>query len=128
MVKLFVGNLGDSGTVTPGDLKQLFEQYGSVSECECVKNYAFVHMGESKAAQKALHELNGAQIKGNINILLFYCTLWLRPGAIFPIEPNRILNRVNSPKWYRPMVSNPSCNSLNLLPKIPILYKTPLLV
>ena len=43
--RIFVGNLGDDaafydGNITPGDLRPLFEQYGTVTECECIKNYA----------------------------------------------------------------------------------------
>ena len=64
MVKLFVANLGDAYTVTSDDLRELFEKYGSVSECERVKNYAFVHMDDLDAAQEALHDLNGKLIKG----------------------------------------------------------------
>ena len=32
-MKLFVGNLGDDGNITSGDLRPLFEQYGTVTEC-----------------------------------------------------------------------------------------------
>ena len=39
-MKLYVGNLGDDGNITSGDLRPLFEQYGTVTECECIKNYA----------------------------------------------------------------------------------------
>ena len=64
MVKLFVGNLGDSYEVTSNDLRLQFEKYGSVTECERIKNYAFVHMEDATAAEKALQELNGFVIKG----------------------------------------------------------------
>jgi len=64
MVKLFVGNLGDSYEVTSNDLRLQFERYGSVTECERIKNYAFVHMEDATAAEKALQELNGFVIKG----------------------------------------------------------------
>lgn len=40
LMKLYVGNLGDGGAVTSGDLRTLFEKYGEVTECECIKNYA----------------------------------------------------------------------------------------
>ena len=39
-MKLYVGNLGDGGTITSDDLRPLFEAYGTVTECECIKNYA----------------------------------------------------------------------------------------
>ena len=32
-MKLFVGNLGDDGNINSGDLRPLFEQYGTVTEC-----------------------------------------------------------------------------------------------
>uniref|UniRef100_A0A0K0DHB7 RRM domain-containing protein n=1 Tax=Angiostrongylus cantonensis TaxID=6313 RepID=A0A0K0DHB7_ANGCA len=40
MVKLFVGNLAD--TVDSTKLKQVFQQFTKVTECDVVKNYAFV--------------------------------------------------------------------------------------
>ena len=45
--RLFVGNLGDDaavydGNITPGDLRPLFEKYGTVTECECIRNFAYV--------------------------------------------------------------------------------------
>ena len=39
-MKLYVGNIGDDGKITSADLRPLFEQYGTVTECECIKNYA----------------------------------------------------------------------------------------
>jgi hypothetical protein len=39
-MKLYVGNLGDDGTVRSNDLRPLFEEFGVVSECEVIKNYA----------------------------------------------------------------------------------------
>ena len=69
MVKLFIGDLGDSGVVTSSDLRPLFETYGSISECECVKTFAFVHMDDPEAAQQALKDLNGFEIKGNATFL-----------------------------------------------------------
>merc|ERR1711936_1276687 len=63
-MKLYVGNLGDDGNITSGDLRPLFEQYGTVTECECIKNYAFVHMEEESAATEAVNNLNGHSVKG----------------------------------------------------------------
>ena len=64
MVKLFVGNLGDTHDVTSNDLRLQFEKYGSVTECERIKNFAFVHMDDAAAADRAQQELNGFEIKG----------------------------------------------------------------
>ena len=41
MVKIFVGNL-DEGTTDANKLRSLFEQYGSVSECDVLSKYGFV--------------------------------------------------------------------------------------
>ncbi|KAJ8342263.1 hypothetical protein SKAU_G00321910, partial [Synaphobranchus kaupii] len=65
MVKIFVGNVNSS--TTEPELRQLFEKYGEVSDCDILKNYGFVHMEEEEAAQKAVsalhkHELNGSRI------------------------------------------------------------------
>ncbi len=38
--KLFVGNLEHDGRIRAEDLRPLFEQFGKVTECECIKNYA----------------------------------------------------------------------------------------
>ncbi len=39
-MKLYVGNLGDQGVITADDLRPLFERFGTVTECECIKTYA----------------------------------------------------------------------------------------
>lgn len=39
-MKIYVGNLGDDDLITAQDLKPLFEPYGTVTECEKIKNYA----------------------------------------------------------------------------------------
>ncbi|XP_066439946.1 RNA-binding protein 4B-like [Eleutherodactylus coqui] len=56
MVKLFIGNMPPEAT--PAELKALFEQYGKVTECDIITNYAFVHMEEKKAADEAVANLN----------------------------------------------------------------------
>ena len=63
-MKLYVGNLGNDGKITPRDLRPLFERYGQVSECRCIKNYAFVHMDDGERATEAVSGLNGTKIKG----------------------------------------------------------------
>ena len=65
-MKLFVGNLGGDDTVKSSDLRPLFERFGAVTECECVKEYgcAFVHMGDEASALTAMAELNGTNVKG----------------------------------------------------------------
>uniref|UniRef100_A0AAV2KKQ7 RNA-binding protein 14 n=1 Tax=Knipowitschia caucasica TaxID=637954 RepID=A0AAV2KKQ7_KNICA len=62
MVKIFVGNL--STEATQEELKELFEQYGSVMECSIIKNFAFVHMDDRKAAVKAIKNLHHHMLHG----------------------------------------------------------------
>jgi len=64
MVKIFVGNLPDGGLVKNEDLRPLFEAHGTVTECEVIKNYGFVHMDSDAAATAAIQELNGQDMKG----------------------------------------------------------------
>ncbi|XP_006004652.1 RNA-binding protein lark [Latimeria chalumnae] len=65
MVKIFVGNISSSASAT--ELKELFEKYGQVNECDILKNYGFVHMEKEDEAQKAIsalhrHEFNGSRL------------------------------------------------------------------
>ena len=69
-VKLFVGNL--SFESTEETVRSAFEKYGSVSDCflptdresGMSRGFAFVTM-QSKDAEKALAEMNGADVDGN---------------------------------------------------------------
>ncbi|KAM4564615.1 RNA-binding protein 14b [Fundulus diaphanus] len=60
--KVFVGNL--SGMCTTEDLKQLFQTFGKVLECDKVKGYAFVHMENKEDALQAIEALHGTSFKG----------------------------------------------------------------
>lgn len=62
MVKIFIGNL--SSTATAEELRVLFEKYGSVSECDIVKNYGFVHMPNTFEAEQAIQNLNQHEMHG----------------------------------------------------------------
>ncbi|XP_023338475.1 RNA-binding protein lark-like isoform X2 [Eurytemora carolleeae] len=64
MVKLFIGNLPDGNLVTNDDVRPLFAEYGTVTECEIIRNYGFVHMETEEAAETAIKELNGREVKG----------------------------------------------------------------
>jgi len=61
--KLYVGNVPRSMSST--DLKELFEKYGKVLECDIVKDYAFVHMEDSSKAKASIAALNDFNLKGN---------------------------------------------------------------
>ncbi|KAL7880578.1 hypothetical protein SRHO_G00028320 [Serrasalmus rhombeus] len=60
--KVFVGNL--SGMCTTEDLKELFQTFGKVLECDKVKGYAFVHMENKEDALQAIEALHGTSFKG----------------------------------------------------------------
>uniref|UniRef100_A0A8C5N4P0 Uncharacterized protein n=1 Tax=Leptobrachium leishanense TaxID=445787 RepID=A0A8C5N4P0_9ANUR len=62
MVKLFVGNLPAEASQT--ELKALFEQFGRVTECDIIKNFAFVHMEDKKSADDAVQNLNQYKLHG----------------------------------------------------------------
>lgn len=60
--KLFIGNLDEK--TQANDLKPLFEKYGTVVECDVVKNYGFVHMETEKEGRDVIQNLNGHVING----------------------------------------------------------------
>ncbi|AWO95781.1 putative RNA-binding protein 4.1-like [Scophthalmus maximus] len=62
MVKIFIGNLACN--TTPEELRELFEKYGKVSECDIVKNYGFVHMNNVAEAEEAIQNLHQHQLNG----------------------------------------------------------------
>ncbi|CAM9116057.1 unnamed protein product, partial [Bubo scandiacus] len=67
--KIFVGNV--SAACTSGELRSLFQQYGTVVECDVVKDYAFVHMENEADAKVAIENLNGKEVKGRrVNVEL----------------------------------------------------------
>uniref|UniRef100_A0AAY5LDT4 RNA binding motif protein 4.3 n=1 Tax=Esox lucius TaxID=8010 RepID=A0AAY5LDT4_ESOLU len=46
------------------ELRTLFEEYGTVSECAIVKNFAFVHMDNSDEAMDAIKGLDNFEFQG----------------------------------------------------------------
>lgn len=76
MTNIFVGNL--SFDITQGDLESTFGQYGAVERVHIVtdrdsgqpRGFAFVEMTERQAAQTAIEQLNGTELRGramNVN-------------------------------------------------------------
>lgn len=61
--KLFIGNIEEK--TSPADLRPLFEKYGTVVECDVVKNYGFVHMENEQQGRDAIQNLNGYVVNGN---------------------------------------------------------------
>ena len=62
MVKIFVGNLASSTTVE--ELRDLFTQYGKITECDIVKNFGFVHMNNMSEAEEAIRNLHHYELNG----------------------------------------------------------------
>ncbi|RWS30094.1 RNA-binding protein 4B-like isoform X2 [Leptotrombidium deliense] len=46
------------------ELRALFEKYGKVEECDVVKNFGFVHMGNEDESKIAIESLNGSEFMG----------------------------------------------------------------
>src|ERR1700761_1440742 len=69
-MNIFVGSLPFS--LEEADLKELFEAFGEVSTVKIIsdretgrsKGFGFVEMPDDESAQKAISELNGADVKG----------------------------------------------------------------
>ncbi|XP_023015636.1 RNA-binding protein lark [Leptinotarsa decemlineata] len=60
--KIFVGNLTDN-TKAP-QIRELFKKFGTVVECDIVRNYGFVHLESSGDVNEAIKELNGTNVDG----------------------------------------------------------------
>uniref|UniRef100_A0A673IVG6 RNA-binding protein 14 n=1 Tax=Sinocyclocheilus rhinocerous TaxID=307959 RepID=A0A673IVG6_9TELE len=60
--KIYVGNVPEG--VTAAKIKELFQPFGKVVECDIVKNYAFVHMQRESEALEAISKLNHSKLEG----------------------------------------------------------------
>ena len=62
--RLFVRNL--SYSVTNQQLKELFEDYGTVKSVNIIegKGFGFIEMASQEEAEKALESLNGVEFEG----------------------------------------------------------------
>ncbi len=69
-MNIFCGSLPFS--MQDGDLKELFEEYGEVTDAKIIKDkfsgrskgFGFVEMSDDNNAQQAIEELNGAEVNG----------------------------------------------------------------
>lgn len=62
-MKIYVGNVPPSAR--NADLKDLFEKFGRVLECDILKEFAFVHMEDSSDGKAAIAGLNDTLWKGS---------------------------------------------------------------
>jgi RNA recognition motif-containing protein len=62
-IKIYVGNIPQSARNS--ELKELFEKFGKVVECDILKEFAFVHMDDTNDAKAAIAGLNDSLWKGS---------------------------------------------------------------
>lgn len=62
--KLHVSNLGEG--VTTDVLRAKFQEFGTVVECDIVKDYAFIHMERMEDAMDAISKLDNTAYKGEL--------------------------------------------------------------
>ncbi|KAM9424189.1 RNA-binding protein 4.1-like isoform 2-T3 [Pholidichthys leucotaenia] len=62
MVKIFVGNVATDAKAK--DLRELFEKYGEVTECDVLVNFGFVHMAKLSEAEEAIKNLHRHELLG----------------------------------------------------------------
>ncbi len=62
-IKIYVGNIPQSARNS--ELKELFEKFGKVVECDILKEFAFVHMEDTNDAKAAIAGLNDSLWKGS---------------------------------------------------------------
>ena len=62
-VKIYVGNIPSAARNS--ELKELFEKFGKVFECDILKDFGFVHMEDTSDAKAAIAGLNDTLWKGS---------------------------------------------------------------
>lgn len=82
--KIFVGNLTEKTRVA--EVRTLFEKYGTVLECDVIRNYGFVHLEvmDNVNVNDAIRELNGMVIDGQaLKVQVSTSRVRQKPGIIF---------------------------------------------
>lgn len=97
-IKLYVGNV--PSVARNAELKELFEKFGKVTECDILKDYGFVHMDDTNSAKAAIAGLNDSLWKGS-RIRVEISTTRTQKG-----EPS-IRKRYRPPPSYRDARSPP---------------------
>jgi RNA-binding protein 4 len=80
--KIFVGNLTEK-TRSP-EVRILFEKFGTVLECDVIRNYGFVHLDcQDNNVNEAIRELNGMVIEGQaLKVQVSTSRVRQKPGII----------------------------------------------
>ncbi|CAL8083215.1 unnamed protein product [Orchesella dallaii] len=61
--KIYVGNIPEGATTE--DIRQIFEEFGTVVECDCLGNRAFVHMEDDIEGKHAVGQLQDIELQGS---------------------------------------------------------------
>jgi len=61
--KVFVGRIAEGTSCE--EIKALFRKFGSVTECDVIANYGFVHMETEDEAKAAIAALDGYSVNGS---------------------------------------------------------------
>lgn len=94
--KIFVGNLTEK--TRSNEVRQLFEKFGTVLECDVIRNYGFVHLDcQDVNVNDAIRELNGMQIDGqNLKVQVSTSRVRQKPGIILLLHNLFCLNASQS--------------------------------
>lgn len=80
--KIFVGNLTEK-TRSP-EVRALFEKFGTVLECDVIRNYGFIHLeSQDNNVNEAIRELNGMVVDGQaLKVQVSTSRVRQKPGII----------------------------------------------
>lgn len=81
--KIFVGNLTEK--TRTAEVRALFEKFGSVLECDVIRNYGFVHLEvqDNMNINDAIRELNGMVVDGQaLKVQVSTSRVRQKPGII----------------------------------------------
>ena len=87
IAKIFIGNLTEK-TKSP-DVRALFEKYGTILECDVIRNYSFVHIetSENQNVNDIIRDLNGKVIDGQaITVQVSTSRVRQKPGIFFTLN------------------------------------------
>lgn len=79
--KIFVGNLTEK--TRTAEVRTIFEKYGTVLECDVIRNYGFVHLDAAGDVNDAIRELNGMVVDGqSLKVQVSTSRVRQKPGII----------------------------------------------
>lgn len=83
IAKIFIGNLTEK--TKAADVRALFEKYGTILECDIIRNYAFIHIdtADNQNVNEIIRELNGKVIDNQaINVQVSTSRVRQKPGIM----------------------------------------------